>query len=67
MEIEREEQGKGSGIKSSQVWEYVVAQALAQLQYADDAENHMAEFVGWDLQLVFDVDRKGILLGIVRR
>ena len=44
-----------------------MAQALAQLQSADDAVNHMEEFVGWDLQLVFDVDRKGILLGIVRR
>ena len=44
-----------------------MAQALAQLQYAEDAEDHMEELVGWDLQLVIDVDRKGILLGIVLR
>ena len=44
-----------------------MAQALAQLQSADDAENHMEEFVSWDLQLVLDVDRKGILLESVLR
>ena len=45
-----------------------MVRALAQLvQYAEDAEDHMEELVGWDLQLVLVVDRKGILLGIVLR
>ena len=44
-----------------------MAHALAQLQYAEDVEDHMEELVGWDLQRVLDVDRRGILLGIVLR
>ena len=45
-----------------------MAQALPQLvQYVGDVGDHTEELVSWDLQLVLDVDRWGILLESVLR